>query len=209
MSPTECSPLWSMCTCIYVAYRCQLLLQAYKTTIEEDSALLSGAKPLSPCSAVAVQMRLCEKKILYNAALFARTLREHLLTQPAETQNGSESERSQPSMLVGATNRAPSPPVIVEVDNCDHEPSEAAVSDEKGITSNGDCSQLGQSGEGRDINKEDDEGVDLTGEVLVPTKGEEEKEREDGTMVESQEGGGDDEAINTELKQTKCVNGNE
>lgn len=127
--------------------RCQLLLQAYKTTIEEDAALLNGARPLSPCSAMAVRMRLSEKKILYNAALFARTLRDRLLSQPPmiHSQNGSnQAGLSQPSIGIGAAAaRALSLPIITEIDNGDtnEQSSEAGASKEGEVTVTGNADQ--------------------------------------------------------------------
>ena len=101
--------------------RCQLLLQAYKTTIEEDTALLSGGggKQLSLHSVLAIKIRLSEKKILHNAVLFARTLKESLLNQPlgaeAHGLNGGAHEMTQPTgNLGGATN---SVPVVLEIDS--------------------------------------------------------------------------------------------
>ena len=119
--------------------RCQLLLQAYKTTIDEDRSLVGGAKQLSPCSVLAVRLRLCEKKILYNAALFARTLRERLLSEPlpSQQQNGNDTPTTaeattQPSDLVetaGTKSGALSLPEIVELDDKDNiEPTKKTTS---------------------------------------------------------------------------------
>ena len=103
--------------------RCQLLLQAYKTTIDEDTALLSGggAKQLSQCSTAAIKIRLSEKKVLHNAVLFARTLKESLLNQPIEEEeeygingSGAHDETQPTGNLGGAANNYP---VILEIDS--------------------------------------------------------------------------------------------
>lgn len=76
---------------------------------------------MSPCSTVAVKIRQSEKKVLHNAVLFARTLKESLLNQPIEPEaygvNGSASahEMTQPTgNLGGATDNVP---VVLEIDS--------------------------------------------------------------------------------------------
>ena len=122
---------------IFLCYfRCQLLLQAYKTTIDEDTALLSGggAKQLSPCSSVAIKIRQSEKKVLHNAVLFARTLKESLLNQPIEDEdeeysvNGGAHEMTQPTGNLGGA--ADDDPVVLEID------SEGGVREAKQPTGN-------------------------------------------------------------------------
>ena len=214
--------------------RCQLLLQSYKTTIEEDAALLNGARPLSPCAAMAVRMRLSEKRILYNAALFARTLRDRLLSQPPviHSQNGgSQAGLSQPIIGVGAAAaRALSLPVITEVDNEQEQSIETGASTEGGedtVTDNVDPNEqptsatLASEGETVKINGgighqdgcEADRGE---GNVEQRCEGEdvvkaEESEEVSGDVAETKgddEGGGGTEnskEIVADLEQNNCV----
>ena len=174
--------------------RCQLLLQAYKTTIEEDAALLNGARPLSPCSAMAVRMRLSEKKILYNASLFARTLRDRLLSQPPmiHSQNGG----NQPTIGVGAAAaRALSLPVITEVDNGDTNEQSSGTGASKGevkLTGNADSNEQAAS----ETLASEGEPVKINGGI-VPQEGreadrvegsvEQRNERKELVMVEESE----------------------
>ena len=211
-------------------YRCQLLLQAYKTTIEEDNALLmGGAKSLSPCSVIAVKMRLSEKKILYNAMLFARTLRERLLSQPPQSQNGGNPSTMTMSQSIAAgafgavaNVRSHSPPVIVELgdeetgqqfrervasEGEDDGREEERVEEGGGedVKINGDMKQL-ELGTG----EKESEGTEKTGEEVELTQqmeGDAESERETNTGGGSDDGGGG-EPVKTDLEQTSvCVNG--
>ena len=58
--------------------RCRLLLQTYKTSIDEDTTLLEQADTLSNCAVEAVKMRLCEKRMLLSACTFSQSARHEL-----------------------------------------------------------------------------------------------------------------------------------
>ena len=175
-----------------LTFRCQLLLQAYKTTIEEDASLLNGDGPLSSCSAMAVRMRLSEKKILYNAALFARTLRDRLLSQPPviHSQNGSnQAEFSQHSVGVGAAAaRALSLPVITVVDNGDtnEQSSETGASKEAEFTVTGNVDPNDQSVTCSGAVASEGEAVRINGDVEHREGCE--AEREEGNVEQKGEG---------------------
>lgn len=53
----------------FLTKRCQLLLNSYKTTLEEDTLLLKGE--LQQCTREAVKLRMCEKQILQHAIEYA------------------------------------------------------------------------------------------------------------------------------------------
>ena len=210
--------------------RCQLLLQAYKTTIDEDRSLVGGAKQLSPCSVLAVRLRLCEKKILYNAALFARTLRERLLSEPllSQQQNGDGTPTTteatpQPIDLVetAATKSGPlSLPEIVELDDKDStEPTKKTTSgvgesegeregegeSEKAVKMNGDVEQ---SVERCEEEGERDGCTERSGafDKRAEEKREDGEREVDATAAKTKdEGRESEEATKTELEQEKSL----
>ena len=196
---------WYVLCTLNFQFRCQLLLRAYKTTIEEDNALLGGAKPLSPCSLIAIRMRLSEKKILQNAVTFARTLRERLLSEPEQRQNGGSEPTavSQPTDAVGAADCSSGDLSEGHGETVGSDGEEGGGEREL----NGELQQLDLNGEG----EERESATEKDGKEVGLVKGED-SERE-GTVGgdegerESDGGGGGGCAAKTELEQTNCVNG--
>lgn len=83
---------------------------------------------------MAIKIRQSEKKVLHNAVLFARTLKESLLNQPIEDEdeeygiNGGAHEMTQPTGNLGGA--ADDEPVVLEID------SEGGVREAKQPTGN-------------------------------------------------------------------------
>ena len=195
---------------LYFQFRCQLLLRAYKTTIEEDSALLGGAKPLSPCSLIAIRMRLSEKKILQNAVTFARTLRERLLSEPEQRQNGGSEPTavSQPTDAVGAADCSSGDLSEGHGEIVGSDGEEGGGEREGlGVKLNGELQQLDLNGEG----EERETATEKDGKEVGLVKGEDNEREEtvggDEGERESDGGGGGGCVLKTELEQTNCVNG--
>ena len=68
-------------------YRCQILLRSYTTSLDQDTPLLDKLHTFTPYTQLAIQIRVCEKRILHNAVAYARRV-GHQLDALKATQEG-------------------------------------------------------------------------------------------------------------------------
>ncbi len=75
-------------------HRCQILLRSYRTSLEEDTKLLDSSQSSTPYARLAIQMRVCEKRILTNAIAYAQTISEELDTIRTMHKSGEVSQEA-------------------------------------------------------------------------------------------------------------------
>lgn len=86
---------------IFQFCRCLILLRSYATSLDHDLSLLDRLESFSPHSRLAIQVRICEKRILTNGITYAKTVLRQL-DAIKQTQQHDEvtQDQSQGSILV-------------------------------------------------------------------------------------------------------------
>ncbi|XP_064403787.1 actin-histidine N-methyltransferase-like [Halichondria panicea] len=76
----------------FLLIRCQILLRSYTTSLDQDAPLLDKLHTFTPYTQLAIQIRICEKRILHNAVAYARRVGQQLEALKVTQEAGKEDE---------------------------------------------------------------------------------------------------------------------